>query len=291
MSWRFVLTTVVASVLAAAGCRRPAPSGPDSPAPRVVSFSPAITGMLFEMNLGRHVVGVTTFCTVPAGERDIPVVGDRARVSAEPILAVRPDVILVQQNPADFAAVTNIAPRVRIEHFTIESLADIAAAIERIGAIAGDQQAGLAHKEAFLSRLEAVRRRTAGLARPRVLFLLDFDKPSTGGAGTFISEMIDAAGGLNAAAAAGYSGWRTLNRENVISMAPEVLVCQVSPGQEAAAADYWRTLGDLPAVRAGRVHVVTDSRWTVPSIWSARFAEELASMIHPDQPAKEAHGG
>jgi len=102
--------------------------------------------------------------------------------------------------------------------------------------------------------------------------------------------MIELAGGTNAAAAAGYSGWKTLNRENIQAMAPEVLICQVSAGQARAAAKYWRTLSDLPAVRADRVYSVTDSKWTVPSIWSAEFAERLVAMIHPEIQREGAAG-
>jgi iron complex transport system substrate-binding protein len=275
----------------AGGCRK-ASTTDEAPHPRIASFSPAISGMLFAMGLGRHVVGVTTFCDVPEEFAGVPVVGDRARISAEAVLAVRPDLILVQQNPADFAAVTKIDPHVKVEHFKIETLDDIAAAIERVAALAGAAERGALAKHGFLAKLDAARERTAGQARPRTLFLMGFDSPSTGGKGTFLSEMISAAGGANAAAEEGYSGWRTLNRENVLAMAPDVLICQVPPGREEAAKEYWQMLADLPAVRAGRVFTVTDNRWTVPSIWSADFTVRLAAMIHPGgAPPAATQGG
>jgi len=285
-----VSTIVVSAVLVLAGCRQPPPR-PNAPTPRVVSFSPAISGMLFAMGLGRHVVGVTRFCTRPSGQDDIPVVGDRARVSAEAILATKPDIVLIQQNPDDFAAVTNIVPQIRIEHFTIETFADVAAAMKTIGKLLGNEPVGVAASDAFGARLAAVRRKTAKLPRPKVLFVLGYDKPSTGGAGTFMDEMIEAAGGRDAATSAGYHGWKRLNRENIIAMAPDVLICQVSTGQAPAAKAYWKTLGDLPAVRGGEVYVVTDNRWTIPSAWSAGFAERLAEILHPAAMAGGIAGG
>ena len=74
--------------------------------PRIVSFSPALTRILFDMNLGHHVVGVTRFCRLPDGiER--PRIGDAETISAETILAVRPDIILTQSLPERFRGVTD----------------------------------------------------------------------------------------------------------------------------------------------------------------------------------------
>jgi ABC-type Fe3+-hydroxamate transport system substrate-binding protein len=93
--------------------------------------------------------------------------------------------------------------------------------------------------------------------------------------------MIDVAGGVNAAQR--YSGWATITAEGLIAAAPDVLICQVSPGAEARRAErFFAGLTDLPAVRAGRVHLVTDRGWTIPAASLAEFTAELAEMIHPE---------
>jgi len=275
------LSIILALAVLLVGCHeRPARS--NVPAPRVVSYSPAITGLIFGMGLDAHLVGVTKYCKIPPNRTDVKIVGDLARVSAESILVVEPDVVLVQQNPADFAAVAAINPHVRIEHFTIETLADIQEAMERIGKILSDEDSAKNVSNTFGDALASIRQRTAGLSRPKVLFVLGYDRPATGGSGTFIDEMIALAGATNAASSAGYAGWKTLNRENIQAMAPDVLICQVAPAQQNASEQYWQSLPDLPAVKAKRVYAVTDDRWTVPSAWSAELAEKLALLVHPE---------
>ena len=271
----FLLIAAASLVLS---CRNASPRT-DAPRPRIVTYSPALTGMVFEMGFGEHVVGVTTFCRVPAGHEDLPTVGNLTHISTEAILSVAPDVVLVQQDPAAFAAVTNIDPAIRIEHFTIETLSDIASAMERIGRIVGEERRATESKLAFEDKLERIRRRSEGSPRPRTLFVIGYDRPSTGGSGTFIDEMIELSGGINAAALRGYSGWKTLNRENILAMRPEVLICQVPSAQENEAMEYWRTFGDLQAVKANRIHTVTDERWTIPSVWSADFAGRLSEIL------------
>ena len=280
------LKTIVAVLLVAAlsfsGCRTSSPPPPQSDArsPRIVSFSPALTDILYDMGLGDHVVGVTSYCLPPPGS-DPPVVGDRTRVSAEAILAVRPDVVLIQQNPDDFGALKTIAPNIRIEHVRIETLADIAATIERIGKITAAEQLGKVYREDFDRRCEAVRLRVSGLNRPKVLFVFGYERPGTSGKGTFLDEMIQLAGGVNAPTAHGYTRYPTLNRENILAMEPDVLICQVASGSEQKAIEYFQTFRDLPAIKNDRLFVVTDRRWTIPSMRSAEFAEKLAEMIHP----------
>jgi iron complex transport system substrate-binding protein len=237
--------------------------------------------MIFEMNLGDHIVGVTSQCKLPPGQRRT-VVGDAlsARSSSEGIAAVEPDIVLIQQNPDNFAALKQIRPGVRIEHFDIETVADIAAALERLGTLAGEADVGLAAKEKFLRQLEAVRQKTAGLPRPAALFVLGWDRPSTGGASSFLHEMIQIAGGQDAAEK--YPRWSELNAESVLAMAPEVLVCWSDVAAEDRARAYWAGLSTLPAARTGRIFVVSDRAWTIPSARIADLTAELAGMIHPE---------
>jgi iron complex transport system substrate-binding protein len=231
------------------------------------------------MGLGDHVVGVTSYCLPPEGTSP-RVVGERTRVSAEAILAVRPDVLLIQQNPDDFGAVKSLLPDLHIEHVRIETMRDVTATIERIGRIVDREELARECKEAFDRQLDAVRDYVAYSPQRKVLFLHGYQRPGTCGKGTFLDEMIRLAGGTNSASDAGYIRYPTLNRENILAMHPEVIVCQVALGQEKQAREYLQTFEDVPAVQGGSVFVVTDRRWTIPSTRSVEYAMQLAKMIH-----------
>jgi iron complex transport system substrate-binding protein len=262
------------------GCRGGATPNPNAPRPRIVTFAPSLTDIVFDMGLGDHVVGVTTQCQLPPGQTRL-VVGDAlSPPSTEAILSARPDVILTQVDPSQFQTVRKVNPSVRIEHFRIETLEDISSAVERIGRIVGQEELGKQVAAAFRSRLEEVRRRVAGLPRPRVLFVMDYHNPSTAGAGTFIDQMIETAGGVNAAAEK-LSSWQSLNQETILSLRPDVLVCWVGPNEEKAARDYWAR--SLPRVR---VFVVTERDWTIPTPRLASYVARLAEMIHPSAAAR-----
>jgi iron complex transport system substrate-binding protein len=262
-----------------AACSHPS-EAPEAPAaPRLASFSPALTELLFSMGLGEQVVGVTRYCELPEGETR-PVLGDAITVTAEGVLAVEPDVLLIQSDPARFAPIRQLDPDLGIEHFTIETLDDITAAQRRLGVLAGHPERGEEAARDLEAGLSEVRARSAGLPRPRLLFVTGSEKPGTAGSGTFVDDLIGLAGAENAAA--DLHGWQTINLEFALAAAPRILVCWSPDSDSAQDLARWRALQDLPAARDGRVLGVTEQSWITPTPRLVGHAEELLAMVHPE---------
>jgi ABC-type Fe3+-hydroxamate transport system substrate-binding protein len=65
---------------------------------RVVSLVPSVTESLFDLNLGSRVVGVTDYCTRPAeGVKKLPKVGGTKNPDIQAIVALRPDLVIMNQ--------------------------------------------------------------------------------------------------------------------------------------------------------------------------------------------------
>ncbi len=266
--------------LLAACASEPVPHEPPAQpqAPRLASLAPALTAMLFSMGLGDQVVGVTRYCMLPDGQQR-PVLGDALTVSTEAVLAAEPDVLLIQSDADKYAPLQQLDPSLQIEHFSIETLSDISDALRRLATIAGQPDLGVRQAGDLDAGFEAIRQQTAGLERPRVLFVMGSEKPGTAGSGTFLHELMELSGGTNAAAE--HQGWATLNVEYVLAAQPDVLVCWSSPRDADRDRARWQALEDLPAARDGRVWVVTDSSWTLPTPKLLDHAQQLARMLHP----------
>ena len=287
---RSVVVVLVVVAWAAPGCRKDTVR-PEAPRPRVVSLSPALTSILFEMGLGDHVVGVTGFCVLPPGERRM-VVGSYINADVEAILSTEPDLVLVERILKDFDALARVRPGVKVELFSVRTFEEITAAVDRLGLLTGREEAAREARERFLAKLQAVERSVANLPRPRVLFSEGYERPLVAGTDNFIDEMIQRAGGINCGRAVrGQGPWRTTNVEGILAAAPDVLLCRSEMGREEVARKYWLSVKDLPAAVHGRVFILTNSRWTIPSTHLADLTARLAEMIHPelggqgDQPA------
>ncbi len=274
------LISLTLAALLTLGCQK-TPKQKDDPHPRVVSFSPAMTEMIFDMGLGDHVVGVTSWAKLPEGETR-RVVGNRAEVNAEAILAVQPDLIFIQQNPGDFDPVIRINPKIQVERFADDSIEDIAVNIERVGRLLGAKELGIEKSRQFRSQLESIRNSVAGLDRPRVFYIMGFNRPITAGKRSYINDLINFAGGINAAS--DKVGYPRIDAETVLKANPDVLICQVwDGGLEEASKEYWtgKDFADLPANKTGRVFIVTDSHWSLPSTKVVDILRKMTKMIHP----------
>lgn len=280
---RWIRLCLAIALLSTMGCRREQastqPAG--APSPRIVTYAPSTTDLAFDMGLGENVVGVTKWCILPAGQSR-PVVGDAAQVNAESLLAVKPDIIFHDIDESRFDGFRRLVPSVKIIRLRARTLDELRTSIETMGQAVGREDLAAVLRKRLDEQFEELAQAVADWPRPRVLFVLGTEHPSTPGADTLSGELIVAAGGVNAAAEAGLKGWTNINAEAVLKMQPDVLICQVTYEQERAAArQYWANMPGLKAAETNRVHVTADRRLTFPGSGVARNARVLAEMIHP----------
>ncbi len=123
--------------------------------------------------------------------------------------------------------------------------------------------------------------------RPSVLALTRYaDQIWVAGDGSTEGSIIEAAGGVNAAATAGIAGHQTISLEGVIVMAPELIMITqpLAYGAEEFRQDLLNAaaLAEVPAIDRDRVHIVDSKLFTTLSYWNIRGAEELARILWPD---------
>jgi len=261
-------------------CCRDGTTATEPSHPRIVSFSPALTRIVFDIGLGNHVVGVTGFCRLPDGEKRT-IVGNALNVRAEPVLAVNPDIVLTQIETKQFDPLRKLDATIRVEHFEIETLDDIANTMERIGRLVVRPDIGRKAKETFLTRLNEVREKTNDLPRSRVVFVLGYENPLVPADGTFLQEMIEIAGGVNVFAG-NHRGWQEQSLETILMLSPDVIICQSTRVRKADSFKYWEAIADMMGKSRSGVSVVTDENWTIPAGHLPDYAMHLLHMIHPE---------
>jgi iron complex transport system substrate-binding protein len=245
--------------------------------------------MLFAVGAGADVVGVSSYDRYP------PEAASRARVGAlidpdvERILSLRPDLVVVYGSQEEL--IVQLA-RAQIPVFTYRhaGLADITQTMRELGrrigrAAEAERTAGGIERE-----IDAIRASVAGRARPKTLLLFGREEGTlrglyaSGGIG-FMHDMLIAAGGEDIFADVKLQSVQT-SVEALLARAPEV-VLEVHPAEGwtpdriARGVDVWRQLTTLPAVRAGRVHIVADDRFSVPGPRVADAVRMMADLLHP----------
>lgn len=265
--------------------------GMENPPRRIISLAPSVTEVLFALNLGDRVVGVTHHCRYPSAALSKERVGDYYHPDYEAILSLRPDlvVLLPEHEEAERYLSSLGVKTLRVNHFTIPGVLD---SILRIGQICGTQ-AGERIVGDIRRRMEAIRIKTAHLPPARVMISLGRNMgPGVirdvyiCGHDGFYSEMIELAGGKNA-----YPGgelkFPTLSAEGIIRLNPQVILEIVpdlteSGWKEEDILGQWGQLKGVDAVANHRVHVLSHDYAVVPGPRFIQILEDMARLIHPE---------
>ncbi len=275
----------------AAGCtpddRTATAPHPDAPASRVVALAPNAAEIVWELGAASRLVGVSEFTVYPPALAELPRVGGLRDADLERILALEPDLVILRGRQDRLEALCR-ARHIRIYHDPTETLADLYRAIERLGVLCDQRDAADRLAQRLRDDLDAVRHRIAD--RTPVPVLLTIRSPdrladiTTAGRGSYLHEVIELAGGRNIFGELEIA-YPQVTVEEIVARNPEVII-EAVPGADAAAAagmpDQWRTLSTIPAVRAGRIHVLTEDYVLIPSPRVVRLADRITGLLHPE---------
>jgi iron complex transport system substrate-binding protein len=131
-------------------------------------------------------------------------------------------------------------------------------------------------------RIQAVRQKTSQVQyKPGVFFQIGISPIVSVGTATFIHELITMAGGTNVAA--GANPYPRFSKEQVISLAPDVLI--ISSMARAAVFEevkaQWLQWPAIPAVRNQSVHIAPTNIFDRPTPRLVDGLEQMARYIHP----------
>ncbi len=249
---------------------------------RIVSMTPALTEVCFELGLSRSVVGVTRFCDYPPEAKLKPKVGGFANPDHERIIALRPDLVLVAPGPGNRDSVRILREfGVRVRVFRMETVADAILAIGRVGELCGAAERAQIVRAQIERDFAAVREKVRGRPRPRVILALSPPpRVYVAGGRSFTGELLEIAGGVNAARGA-REDFQVYDLEQLAAAAPEVII-DASMGTAEKLLGRWGVLRGVPAVESGGVRLLGDDSPLRPGPRLARGAMELAKLIHPE---------
>ena len=169
-----------------------------APATRVVSLIPATTELLFAIGAGAVVVGRTQWCDYPPEALRVTDLGPGINPNLEAVLSVRPDLVVLYNSAQHAAAAVRLRelgiPALRIN---TDALADVGRVGRLLGRLTGHEVGADSMSAALDTALAAATSAGQRERKPRVLILVWEQPPMTLGRGSFLSELVERAGGEN----------------------------------------------------------------------------------------------
>lgn len=275
-------------------CRGPA----DLPVPtrkctRIISMAPSLTQMLCDLGLQDRIVGVSRYCLMNHIPEVVgkPQVGGFLDPNFETILTLKPDlVLLLTEHEKSMPGLRKLGLSTLV--VCHQNVTGCIESIRAIGTACGEQRRGNQLADDLQSRLDRIRRKTAGSTRPRVMICIERTKiPGRladvyiAGSDDYYSEMIDCAGGRNAYDRANIR-YPTVSPEGILHLNPDVIIDlvdglnQSTDSSESTLSD-WQQLAGVAAVKSHRIYAF-DKSATVPGMKIIKTIEELARVLHPE---------
>lgn len=247
-----------------------------------------LTEIVYALGAGGALVGADTTSTHPEAAGALPKFGYLRRLSAEGLLSLRPDLVILRAEAGPPAVIDQL--RAAGLDLAVAPAGEGVDVVRRkiafIGRVLGRETAAAKLTERFDRDLGALEARVARVsARPGVLFLISAGRgaPMAGGRGTAADAMIALAGGRNVAAE--LEGYKPLSEEALAGLAPDVLLLPDHVAAALGGAEAAPALPGLAISAAPKVVVMDGLRLLGFGPRTAETAAELAEALHPDLPA------
>lgn len=162
---------------------------------RIISLSPASTECLFALGESPSIVGVTSACNFPKEAQSLPQIGGFLTPNIEKITALSPEFVVGIGDELGFSQ--NQLKTLHIActlYPSPHSIQDILTILNQLGTQTGHPEKSTALVKKIKQNLSQLKRPQK---RPRVLVLLWASPFISVGTNTFISDIIDQAGGQN----------------------------------------------------------------------------------------------
>ena len=263
---------ILLALLLAAGPRQHL--GPPAPAraQRVVTLAPSLSEVVLALGALDRLQGVTRFDDDPR-TASLPRIGGYNDPQPEAVLALRPDLILAEPAPANRGPVETLARLgVPVEAFPLSTVADIEAAIGGIAGLLGVGERGRALAAELEAARGAARKAAGGKRRVKALLVFGLEPLVVAGRKGFAGELLEDAGGENAAGNEERPFFR-LSAEAAVHAAPDVVIlCGVEspPGRPP-----------VPGLDKARVATLRSTALLHPGPRLPQALGDLAAALHP----------
>jgi len=262
----------------------------EAPCARVVSLAPSLTEVLFELGLGRNVVGVTRFCRYPDEAKTIRSIGGFYDVSPEHVALLKPTRVfaLAESGSSSVALRRAGISVVEVDHTGVQGIRESIETIARECGVQERAQARLTELRRLEDEVRARCDRGSQVLPPRVLMVVGRIREGNSSSGLYISgrdgfysDLLAMVGAVNvnrqstiAVPSVSHEGLLTLNPDVVIEI---VNVDDVFDERTAMA--LWNSLPSLPAVRDKKVFLLHDDFASVPGPRYILLAQKLSELL------------
>ncbi|WP_447502568.1 ABC transporter substrate-binding protein [Aeromonas caviae] len=223
-----------------------------TPPQRIVSLTPHLTELLFDIGAGDRVVATDDASDYPPEVASLPRVANYRSINLEALLAQKPDLVVAWRS----AQARMLAPveKLGIPVFYSEptDFASLATEMRSLGRLLGVEQQADARADAYLARLNALAARYGKPKSVSVFYQLWYPPLTSVNDSTWPGQAITLCGGRNIMAKAA-TPYPQVGLEQVIKADPDLIL---AGSQDPEVLAHWQQWPMLDAVKQRRLALI-----------------------------------
>jgi iron complex transport system substrate-binding protein len=251
---------------------------------RVVSLAPSITEIVFALDQGHRLKGVTTYSDFPPQAVKLPKVGSYVQLDLEKIVALKPDLCIAIKDGNPIAVARRLESlKIPVYAVNPRNLESVMQTVQEVGELLNVQEKADKLVQSMNLRIQKVKSLVAKTTyRPRVFFQIGVSPIVSVGTHTFSNELIVLAGGKNVAQ--GPIAYPRYSIEQVLALSPEVIIitsmARVAIFKQVKA--EWNRWPNMPAVRNHQIFIEDSNLFDRPTPRLVDGLELMVKLIHPE---------
>ena len=259
---------------------------------RVVSLAPSNTQVMFAIEAGSKVVGVTDYDTYPynfsawIAAGNMTSIGGYSTPNKEVIASLHPDLILATPiNDVDVVTLRSLGYNVLVINPT--TVSGVLQDISLIGRAVGAEAGAATVINNISSEISSVTSKiaAANMTKQPTIFYEIWDNPlMTAGGTSWVNDLLNKVGAVNIFANE-TQGFPTVSSESVVQLNPDVILLPSSMGSGQITPDQvkgnagWNTIN---AVKNNRVVVIDGDLFSEAGPRLAEQVDAIAKAIYPE---------
>jgi iron complex transport system substrate-binding protein len=247
---------------------------------RIISISPAITEIMFALGKQQLLIGRSDRCTYPEQVSSIPTIGSILEPNIETIASLKPDLIIAsthfKKEMVDKIEQLGIPIIVLKSQDSFEGAYEI---IAKVGEIVQAQHQADSIIGTMKTDVSLIQEKTKAItSRPTVYYVIGFGKSGnfTAGGNTFISNMINIAGGKNIAE--DVNGW-SYSTEQLIEKDPDIIIIHKGDKEAFANTAIYK---NLKAVKNNKIYEIDNLLFELTGPRLSLGLKTLFTILHPE---------
>lgn len=195
---------------------------------RAVSLAPNLTENVFAVGAGDKLVGVTTFCNYPPEAKKIAKVSDTQTPNLEAIIALKPQIIFVS-TASQLENFTNTLENQNIAVFVTNpnNLEDVFKNLKTFGELFGTSEQAEKLVTELQKRVDDVEEKIKTKPKVKVFVQIDKDSLYTIGKDSFITDLINRAGGESVTKDVA-TAYPKISKETALALNPDAIILSES---------------------------------------------------------------